>query len=47
MMVAMTKYPYGEEEFDPSDPSHIKYLKQYNTRKVTTQNYRKAIQNFK
>jgi tetratricopeptide (TPR) repeat protein len=41
---AMTQYPYGEEEFYPSDPEHTKYLKKYNTRKVTTEIYQTLIQ---
>ena len=43
----MTKYPYGEEEFYPTDREHKKYLKKYNTRVVTTEKYRRAILNTK
>ncbi|MBE9509753.1 MAG: VCBS repeat-containing protein [Bacteroidetes bacterium] len=39
----MSRYPYGPEESYPSDPEHLEYMKVYNTRKVTTENLRKAI----
>ena len=39
----MSRYPYGSEESYPSDPEYMEYLKVYNTRKVTTENFRKAI----
>ncbi len=39
----MTHYPYGAEQSYPSDPEHQLYLKTYNTRKVTTDDFRKAI----
>ena len=42
----MTQYPYGEEESYPSDPDHAKYQRDYNTRKVTPENYRNAIRDF-
>ncbi|MBA7555169.1 hypothetical protein ES705_47822 [subsurface metagenome] len=39
----MSRYPYGYEESYPSDPEYLEYMKVYNTRKVTTENFRKAI----
>jgi tetratricopeptide (TPR) repeat protein len=39
----MSRYPYGPEESYPSDREHQEYLKEYNTRKVTTKNFREAI----
>jgi len=39
----MSRYPYGSEESYPSDPEYLEYMKVYNTRKVTTENFRKAI----
>lgn len=39
----MSRYPYGSEESYPSDPECLEYMKTYNTRKVTTENFRKAI----
>ena len=40
---SMSRYPYGPEESYPSDPEHMEYMKVYNTRKVTTENFQKAI----
>lgn len=31
----MSQYPYGPDESYPTDPEHQRYLRQYNTRKVT------------
>ena len=42
---AMSKYPYGSYEHYPKDLEHQNYLKEYNTRKVTTDNFRMAISN--
>ena len=39
----MTRYPYGQEESYPDDPVHQKYLKKYNTRAVSTQEFRRAM----
>ncbi|NOY36377.1 MAG: tetratricopeptide repeat protein [Chlorobi bacterium] len=39
----MTHYPYGSDESYPSDREHQQYLKEYNTRKVTTETFRRAI----
>ena len=39
----MSRYPYGPEESYPSDPEYLEYMKEYNTRKVTTKNLLKAI----
>ncbi len=39
----MSRYPYGSEESCPSDPEYLEYIKVYNTRKVTNENFRKAI----
>jgi len=30
----MTRYPYGDDESYPADPSHDRYLAEYNTRRV-------------
>ena len=43
----MTRYPYGKDESFPSDAEHREYLKNYNTRKVNTQEFRKAVMDFK
>lgn len=39
----MSCYPYGSDESYPSDREHQDYLKEYNTRKVTTEDFRMAI----
>jgi hypothetical protein len=39
----MTQYPYDEEESYPTDPGHQEYIRTYNTRKVTTKRFRRAI----
>jgi len=39
----MSRYPYGHEESYPSNPEYLEYMKIYNTRKVTTENFREAI----
>jgi hypothetical protein len=39
----MTRYPYGPEESYPSGPEHREYMQKYNTRKVTTQDFRRSI----
>ena len=41
--IGMSKYPYGSEEHYPMDADHQRYLKQYNTRKVTTERFRKRV----
>ena len=41
----MPSYPYGKNVKYPSDKTHLKYLKEYNTRKVTTQEFVNAIKN--
>jgi len=41
----MTEYPYDEaKESYPRDPSHQKFLRSYNTRKVTAEKFRKLQQ---
>lgn len=40
---AMPSYPYGKNIKYPSDKAHLKYLQEYNTRKVTTQEFVNAI----
>jgi hypothetical protein len=40
---AMKQYPYGDEESYPSDPVHQEYLRKYNTRKVTAEEFRSAL----
>jgi Tfp pilus assembly protein PilF len=42
---AMTSYPYGSEQAYPSDDEHQHYLKTYNTRKVTTEKFRRLLSN--
>ncbi len=39
----MTRYPYGNIEAYPADAEHQKYLKEYNTRKITTDGYLNAL----
>ncbi len=39
----MTSYPYGPDESYPSDPEHQEYLREYNTRKVTTEELVNAL----
>jgi len=39
----MTRYPYGKDESYPSDPEHQRYLENYNTRKVETEAFTRAI----
>ena len=39
----MSRYPYGPDESYPSDPDHKEYLQNYNTRKVTTDDFKRAI----
>jgi len=41
----MTRYPYGPDESYPADKEHKDYLKEYNTREVSTENFRKAVLN--
>lgn len=39
----MTRYPYGTEQHYPQDQKHQEYLKEYNTRYVSTDHFRSAI----
>ncbi|MCK4747842.1 MAG: hypothetical protein KAT15_12420, partial [Bacteroidales bacterium] len=39
----MTAYPYGESQSYPDDRDHGRYQKKYNTRKVTDQEFRRAV----
>ncbi|MEE9463109.1 MAG: FG-GAP-like repeat-containing protein [Bacteroidales bacterium] len=39
----MTRYPYSLDESYPTDNEHRKYLKEYNTREVTTENFQRGI----
>jgi hypothetical protein len=39
----MTKYPYGPDESYPEDRKHLQYIKQYNTRKVGTDDFTRAL----
>jgi len=43
----MTQYPYGDDESYPSDREHQEYLKEYNTRKVTTRDFRHELSELK
>jgi len=40
---AMTSYPHGPEQAYPDDEEHQRYLKTYNTRKVTTEKFRRLV----
>jgi len=44
---AMTSYPYGSKQAYPNDEDHQRYLKTYNTRKVTTEKFRRLVLNRK
>jgi hypothetical protein len=39
----MTCYPYSADESYPSDKEHYEYLRDYNTRKVTTEDFQTAL----
>ena len=39
----MSRYPYNDTENYPTDPEHQKYLKEYNTRIVTSDTYVNAL----
>ena len=39
----MTRYPYGPEEKYPSDPAHLEYRQEYNTRVVGTESFTRAL----
>ena len=39
----MSKYPYGADESYPQNAEHREYMKEYNTRVITTENFRMAI----
>ena len=39
----MSSYPYGPEEHYPTDPEHERYRKEYNTRKVDTRDFTRAL----
>lgn len=39
----MSRYPYGNNEVIPANLDYQKYIKNYNTRKITTEEYIKAI----
>ena len=41
----MSRSPYGNDEAYPSDKQHKKYLKEYNTRKVTREDYLNELKN--
>ncbi|KPK87315.1 MAG: hypothetical protein AMS27_02750 [Bacteroides sp. SM23_62_1] len=43
----MTCYPYGPDENYPADSDHQNYLREYNTRKVTTEEFQKALSGVK
>jgi tetratricopeptide (TPR) repeat protein len=43
----MTRYPYGADESYPTDREHQEYLKEYNTRKVTTEDFQRALSELK
>jgi len=39
----MSSYPYGPDESYPMDEAHQSYLKEYNTRKVDTREFSRAL----
>ena len=39
----MSSYPYGENDIYPDDPEHQKYIREYNTRRVTSESFLKAF----
>jgi hypothetical protein len=39
----MSSYPYGANDAYPSDEDHARFLKEYNTRAVTTEGFRRAM----
>jgi hypothetical protein len=39
----MTRYPYGPDESYPTDPEHRSYLEKYNTRRVETDTFTRAL----
>jgi hypothetical protein len=39
----MSSYPYGAEESYPSDAEHVSYMKEYNTRRVDTRDFVRAL----
>ncbi len=41
---AMTVYPYGPDESFPNDAVHQEYLRNYNTRKVTSEKFRMEME---
>ncbi len=42
----MSQYPYGEDDSYPLDEDHQQYLRTYNTRKVTTERFRRLLSDF-
>jgi len=42
----MSRYPYGQNEFYPKDREHQVYIKNYNTRKVTTDPFNLIIKDY-
>jgi Tfp pilus assembly protein PilF len=40
---AMPSYPYGANSSYPNDAEHIKYRREYNTRKITTDRFKNAL----
>ena len=41
--IGMSKYPYDNNEYYPTDTEHQKFRKKYLTRKVTTENLKRMI----
>ena len=39
----MSSYPYGAKEAYPADAEHMNYLKEYNTRRVDTRDFARAL----
>jgi len=44
---SMGSYPYGRDKSYPADEEHLAYLRTYNTRKVTTENFKRFLFNFR
>ncbi len=43
---SMNSYPYSQDESYPEDAEHITYLQTYNTRKITTEAFKRFLFNF-
>jgi len=41
--IGMSKYPYGKDEIYPQQEEYLLYMKKYNTRKISTNKFRKLL----